>query len=85
MINPLIRIRVAQLLARRYGLGPEAAVNAAEDFIRTMQAGNLDIVLSTWINDVGNTHAPEGDFWDRVSRRISKIDEEYGDWHPWRP
>lgn len=85
MINPLIRIRVAQLLARRFNLEPEAAVNAAEDFIRTMQAGNLDVVMSTWINDVGKTQAPEGDFWDRVSQRINDIDEEFGSWHPWRP
>jgi len=85
VINPLIRIRVAQLLARRFGLDSVQAVNAAEDFIRTMQAGNLDIVLSTWINDVGKEAAPQGDFWDRVSQRISQIDEEYGDWHPWKP
>jgi hypothetical protein len=82
--SPLIRIRVAQLLARKYQLTSEQAVDLAEELVKLFAMGNLDIVLSSWINDVGQP-AQKEDFWDGVSKRIAEVEEQYGDWHPWRP
>ena len=82
--SPLIRIRIAQLLARRYNLTSEQAVNAAEDLVRLLQTGHLDVVLSSWVNDVGQPKQKE-DFWNGVSRGIENLDDQYGDWHPWKP
>jgi len=82
-MNPLIRIRLAQLLARRYKLEAVAAVNLAEELSALLQAGNLDIVLSSWVDGVG-TEKKEG-FWEEVAKRIERIDEDYGDWAPWKP
>ena len=84
-MNPLIRIRLAQLLARKYNLESLAAVNLAEELSALLATGNLDIVLSTWVNDVGKQPAQKEDFWEGVARRIDEVDETYGDWHPWKP
>ena len=86
MTNPLIRIRLAQLLARRYSLGSQQAVDLAEQLVVLCHAGNLDIVLSTWVNDVGREkEGRREDFWTRVGKEIETIDIKYGDWHPWKP
>lgn len=86
-MNPLIRIRLAQLLARKYKLDSLAAVNLAEELDGLLKAGDLDIVKSSWVEDVGKPVQPaqRESFWDGVARRINETDETYGDWAPWRP
>lgn len=83
-MSPLIRIRLAQLLARKYHLDSEQAVNLAEDLARLCQSGNLDIVLGSWVHG-SDVVQPKRDFWEGVADNIEHIDEHYGDWHPWRP
>lgn len=83
-MNPLIRIRLAQLLARRYNLTSEQAVDVAEDLVKLLAAGNLDIVLSTWVNDVGKEPKSKEGFWDELSAAVERADTDFP-YHPWNP
>lgn len=80
-VSPLIRVRVAQILQRRYGLDSGEAVRVASELIDLLRKANLDIVLATWIDDVGK-EVTGTDFWGGVRRLME--DEEDG-WTPWKP
>lgn len=79
-VSSLVRLRLAQVLMRRYSMGVDPSIRLANELIGLLRGVNLDVVFSDWLN---GDQVAKKDFWAGVAELHDRMDSD--GYTPWKP